>query len=123
MGKSFDAILESVAGIRGGKVAVLRAAEREATALRAAARSYKKHHWGLQHRKAARYLRCADPTGPVTEMGELFAIEYLSEKGDDGPSHYRHEFDSALPVLCFDKAGLLLIAGGDYRTEERGVVG
>jgi hypothetical protein len=116
-------ILASVASIKGGAAAVLRAAKREATALRAARGSYKRHHWGLTGPRGARELRCADPSGPVTEMGLLYAVEYLSEKGDDGESMYRHELEAPYPVLAFDRAGLLLIAGGGYKVEERGIVG
>lgn len=117
------AVLETVSSIKGGAAAVLRAAKREATALRAGARSYKRHHWGKQGKRAARELRCADVSGPVTEMGALFAVEYITDKGDDGESIYRHELESPLPVLAFDRSGLLLIAGGGYSVEERGIVG
>lgn len=116
-------ILDGVAGIRGGRAAVLRAAAREAKALKLGVRSYKAHHWGLVGEKRAKALRVADVSKPCTDMGELFAVEYLTEKGDDGPSLYRHEFESRLPILAFDSAGLLLIAGGSYTVEERGIVG
>lgn len=116
-------ILESVKGIRGGRAAVLRAAAREAKALQLGLKSYRAHHWGLQGKPSARALRVADVSKPCTDMGELFAVEYLTEKGDDGPSLYRHEFESKLPILAFDAAGLLLIAGGSYTVEKRGIVG
>lgn len=71
----------------------------------------------------AKEYRTADVSTPCTELGALYAVEYITDKGDDGESIYRHEMGDPLPILAVDRAGLLLIAGGGYTVETRGIVG
>ncbi len=127
MPRDYDAelseVLATVAHIRGARSIVLRAAAREAKALRGGHESYRRLHWGREGRDTARELRTADVTTPCTELGALYAVEYITDKGDDGESIYRHELEDPLPVLAVDRRGLLLIAGGGYRVETRGIVG
>lgn len=116
-------LLDSVSHIRGARSVVLRAAQREAKALLGAHASFKRLHWGREGRDTAREFRTADVSTPCTELGALYALEYIADKGSDGESLYRHELEDPLPVLAVDRGGLLLIAGGGYTVETRGIVG
>ena len=84
-------------------------------------------HWGLRGKGRARDLRCADPTqGTLTELGELVAVVYLTEKAGDGLSEYTHRFKRGQrPVLAFTDLGRhsLVIAGGGYRMRVGGIDG
>ena len=61
-------------------------------------------------------LAAADPRIPSIELGELVAVIYRTKRGD-----HRHEFRGPRPRLAYNKSGLL-IAGGKYRLEGRGIV-
>jgi hypothetical protein len=99
-----------------------------------ALRVYMDRHWGLSARGI--YTRRApDPTlGTASAMGELVAIVYRTQKaGDPGPTDYEHVFgpdekatlrgsSKGLAVLAFNPSGLLIL-GGDYKVDSRGIVG
>lgn len=116
-------VLNQAASIPGGQTAILRAAQRELSALRKAKKAYKLTHWGEQGTPGAQNLRVADVRTAVTLLGVLHRVEYFTDKGGDGPSLYYHDFEARLPLLAFDAAGLLVVAGGSYRVGERGIVG
>ena len=57
--------------------------------------------------------------------GALESIEYLAEKGEDGPSWYVHDFDATHPTAA-SRAGSLEIrrAGSHFSIDlTRGIVG
>lgn len=99
----------------------------------AARREYERKHWGHKARGVARSLEVVDPShGSLVELGRLDRVEYVtSKKGDPSRATYFHDFEGERPVLAFhvcDRArcpdrGKLVIAGGSYRVEDRGIVG
>lgn len=92
----------------------------------AAARArYLAAHWGLAGDRAVADLPVADPFGgTLTVLGQLRSVEYEADKRGDGPSLYVHKFRRAYPLLCFTHFGphSLVIVGGDYRMQVRGIV-
>jgi hypothetical protein len=69
-----------------------------------------------------------DPTAaPLVELGALVSVEYETIKTGDGPSIYHHAFGDrhgrGRPVLVVNGEGRLLIVGGKYRVQRRGIVG
>lgn len=90
-----------------------------------ARRDYRRLHWGERGHNALTVLPVADPReGVVPELGELVSVVYRTTKDEKGECDWEHEFDPPRPILCYTLgARRLLIAGGDYRIEERGIVG
>lgn len=88
------------------------------------AQTFKRLHWG-QEGKGAIVLDAPDPNdGPVTVLGELRAVEYDTKKGrDEELVTYVHGFSRKKPFLCVNAKGRLLICGGSYVVETRGIVG
>ena len=67
-------------------------------------------------KRRTRELLAADPRIPSTELGELVAVVYRTKGGN-----HRHEFRHPRPRLAYNESGLL-IAGGSYRLDARGIV-
>ena len=89
----------------------------------AAKKQYKRDHWGRVGDEKVRRLLAADPNVPSVELGELVAVVYRTRKGDDKVlTDYEHEFSTPRPRLAYNEGGLL-ICGGRYRVETRGIVG
>ncbi len=90
----------------------------------AAAREYVKTHWGLRGPVESRRVRVADPFAEVpVEMGALVSVTYRTRKGLDRKLvDYEHFFERPLPRLCFTSGGII-IAGGGYKIDPRGIVG
>lgn len=105
----------------------------ERASSRAAQREYERKHWGHKARGVARSLEVVDPShGSLVELGRLDRVEYVtSKKGDPARATYFHDFEGERPVLAFHVCarsrcpdrGKLVIAGGSYRVEDRGIVG
>jgi hypothetical protein len=94
--------------------------------VRAALARYEVDHWGRRGpRPSAKDYATADPSKVCVELGKLVRIVYRTRKGNDVElTDYDHAFARPYPVLAFEPgAGLLLIAGGSYRVEPRGIVG
>jgi hypothetical protein len=92
----------------------------------AALKMYERTHWGQVGPLDWRALRCANPRAEkVVELGELVEVVYRTKKGTDRSlTDYEHGFRRELPRLCFTlESRLLVIAGGSYRVNERGIVG
>lgn len=89
---------------------------------------YRALHWGIPGDSPTRRVEAPDPRqGTLVEIGELRAVEYATEKYGDGPSIYRHRFRKAYPILAVqhfggDRYGGLIIVGGGYDVEWRGIV-
>lgn len=83
--------------------------------------SYKAMHWG-QAGKGMREGLAPDPSKPCTALGELHSVVYITQKGKDrAPTEYEHTFSRPRPVLVFNEDGLLIV-GGAYKVETRGIV-
>lgn len=95
--------------------------------LERASRSYTKTHWGRAPREVV-MVDAAEPSGSLAlpALGKLVSVVYETRKGRDRePTQYEHEFRRPLPLLLYapHQRGRLIIAGGSYRTDERGIVG
>jgi hypothetical protein len=99
--------------------------------LRDGRNGYKETHWGNPGRAGLGSGVVVDPSaGPLIVLGELAEIGYLTDKGDDGPGLYVHEFDEERPpILCYGKdstgkMGLVIARGhSKYTITPRGIVG
>lgn len=89
-----------------------------------ASASYVKTHWGQEGSRTTRMLRAADPhAGPVTEMGQLVSVVYRTKKGRDAElTDYEHKFRAGT-YLAYNRDGLLMVVGGTYTLNERGIIG
>lgn len=89
---------------------------------------YTSLHWGARAPARLSRWEAPDPrAGPLVELGALLAVEYETSKSGDGLSVYRHEFGDArgrgCPILAITIDRRLVIAGGNYRVRDRGIVG
>lgn len=95
--------------------------------LERASLEYRKTHWGKRPREVV-MVDAADPSGQraLPALGELHSICYETRKGKDRrPVLYEHEFEATKPLLLYVPAqrGRLVIAGGSYKVDERGIIG
>lgn len=129
-GEVLEALTEDGEAAVDRLVAELEARERRANpeprgaAEHAAVRRYKRVHWGVPGDGKIHRGRAADPRKTSTALGTLVSVVYCTQKGGDGELvEYEHKFSrKSPPVLAFNREGLLII-GGSYRVEERGIVG
>jgi hypothetical protein len=92
-------------------------------ATKKAVKFYREFHWG---RKPKRITRAEVATAPATlvKLGELQNVTYTAKKGKDPIADYTHDFEVPRPVLAADpETRRLHVVGGDYKIEERGIVG
>jgi hypothetical protein len=89
-----------------------------------AQRLYEAMHWGIPP-KRTRHVRTRLPRH-LAELGRLESVVYSTNKKGDGPSHYEHSFGEeggAKPRLAVDaETRDLVIVGGDYDVQARGIV-
>jgi hypothetical protein len=105
----------------------LGALERIVTSIERTAVEYRKTHWGKPPREVV-LVDAADPSAETAlpALGMLHSITYETRKGKDKRLIlYEHEFHEPKPLLLYSPAqrGKLIIAGGTYRTDERGIIG
>jgi len=85
---------------------------------------YRETHWGDKGKGRAPLLRVADPregTAPV--LGTLIEVVYETTKAGER-AEWEHAFDAPRPKLLYSvRSRLLMIAGGAYTVNERGIVG
>jgi hypothetical protein len=90
-----------------------------------AKKDYRRVHGGLRGNGRAVETVAANPLLPLVELGQLVSVVYRTRKGKDHmPTDYHHEFSArGLPLLAFEKGtSLLVIAGGIYHVNERGII-
>lgn len=92
---------------------------------RAARDEYLNVHWGDPGTDPDQVLPVADPTERCfVVLGTLACLGYETFKRGAGHALWVHEFSRKRPVLCFSrKTKRLVIAGGSYTVNERGIVG
>ena len=85
---------------------------------------YAAMHWGQKGTTPEKTMRAADPKAePLVELGTLISVVYRTKKGSDRElTDYEHEFEGTRPTLAFHTGGLV-IAGGGYKVNTRGIVG
>ena len=86
--------------------------------------SYEQLHWGREGKPTV--VEEEPLAGPLTHLGALAQIGYVTEKGGDpGPTNYLHSFDRPYPGLYVDANGLLRILRGRsrYRIGSHGIEG
>jgi len=94
---------------------------------REAEREYVSTHWGIEGPRGVFKLPAPDPTfGAATALGHLVSVTYRTTKLGDGDdlTDYEHKFAvrGGRPVLAFNDTGLLILGGG-YTVNYRGIVG
>jgi hypothetical protein len=91
---------------------------------RDAADLYRELHWGIPA-KRTRHVRTRVPLA-LAELGRLESVTYSTNKRGDGHSHYVHEFGEEggqKPRLAVDAHTRdLVIVGGDYDVQPKGIV-
>lgn len=87
---------------------------------------YVSAHWGQEGNRRPERLRAAliGEGAELVLLGDLVSVVYRTQKGlDTEPTDYEHHFATPRPRLAYTRGGLLVIAGGRYRIEDRGIVG
>jgi hypothetical protein len=94
---------------------------------RAAEAFYRTFHWGRRGARAGRLVEVPRvfPGEPLAELGEMTLVGYGTRKGGERvASEYVHEFKRPYPTLAYSlRERALVICGGGYRVEARGIVG
>ncbi len=122
-------LLDRVGATPGAMRELVDMAEKSARVIAAGADEYRASHWGKSGTGGAERLNVVDPRSAeaTVVLGELVEVAYETQKGKErAPSIYVHPFEGTRPLLCYVpgmKARGLLIAGGSYRVEHRGIVG
>jgi len=93
--------------------------------LRRADSFYKQFHWDRDAKEIIKVTGVRGVPPVLVSLGELHAVEYKAQKGNDKRKEtYRHVFKAARPLLCCDPQGRnLYIIEGDYTITERGIEG
>lgn len=87
-------------------------------------RRFRESHWGLEASGVKR-AGAPDPRAGVTKLGELISIVYRGPKGTLEVFDWEHAFGTrgkGRPVLAYNESGLVIV-GGTYTVNERGIVG
>lgn len=85
--------------------------------------SYEALHGGDAGAHENTYIFVPDPRGELVMLGELRSLIYRTVKGGE-LADYEHKFGSPRPTLAVTTTDAgLVIAGGDYKVNERGIVG
>jgi hypothetical protein len=87
---------------------------------------YVKTHWGQDGTRGAERLKVATLAegASLVLLGDLVSVVYRTRKGlDQDAVDYEHHFATPRPRLAYSESGLLVIAGGRYRIDERGIIG
>lgn len=89
-----------------------------------AVKNYARLHWGQFGNRDVKKMDVGDPRQVLTVLGVLSRVEYVTKKGHDKSLvTYFHDFSKREPpLLVVDRDGKLLIAGGIYKVETRGIV-
>jgi hypothetical protein len=80
-------------------------------------------HWGIPARRVKR--RHVSPAPKVlTELGELVAVTYRTNKRGESAQFFEHEFEGKRPRLGMDiKNRRLHVVGGGYTVTPDGITG
>ena len=91
--------------------------------LKTAIKRYKGFHWGLDPDVVDVIETPGRWPDVLVALGELEAVIYRTTKGREKAA-FIHDFGGSLPILAMDpETDHLYIVGGDYRIEDRGIVG
>lgn len=83
---------------------------------------YKAFHWGDPGEWSHKRLFVPSPhASKIILIGELVDVTYLTRKGRE-TAEWNHRFERKRPLLAYNTDGLLIV-GGNYRVETRGIVG
>ena len=94
------------------------------TSVKDAVQVYQDVHWGAPDTMPDAMVDVADPRERnFAVLGELVEIVYSTDKGE-GVVEYEHAFKRPRPLLMFSpQTKRLLVGGGSYTVNGRGVVG
>jgi hypothetical protein len=114
--------IESAGDVRGLQEAIADAVERMAKGGRRAAKDYESFHWGIEPDGTRAWeAPLVRPHDVLTELGELVEVAYQTTK--DETAVWVHPFQSPRPVLASTSTGRIVVVGGNYRINRRGIVG
>lgn len=83
---------------------------------------YRRTHWG-QEPDTVIAVKPPAAKGDLVALGQLERVRYKTEKGDDGPSLYEHQFENEKPTLAYDSRKRLFLVGGNYKVKPSGIEG
>jgi hypothetical protein len=90
---------------------------------RATRKAFKDFHWGDDATGSQKVdVPRIDRSTVLYELGELSEIAYITDKNGEF-AEWVHKFKVERPRLCATAEGHLVIVGGDYAVNERGIVG
>jgi hypothetical protein len=116
-----DLVVVEVARARVGVKKV--AAQVSAKALKQAEADYRGFHWGDEPTwEVGAQAPAVRAKESLTVKGEILDVVYKTAKAGE-VYEWTHRFKTPRPVLAQTKAGGLVIVGGSYFVEDRGIVG
>ena len=105
------------------KRAIEASADRVKRQLRTAKRKFREFHWQDEPEQIQRVNVPTIQAGDsLYSLGELISVTYRASKANE-VFDWHHEFEQSRPELAATTSGDLVIVGGNYRIEERGIVG
>ena len=88
-----------------------------------AARDFKSFHWGDEAtREVEEGAPAVAPGDLLYELGELVEVVYETSKNGE-TFEWQHTFEHPRPRLAATKTGGLVVVGGSYSVNNRGIVG
>ena len=125
MNRKLRAILRDIEGRPEAEAAAVAALAPIADQLEAAEKAYREFHWGDDPDATIdAEIPKVRPGDVLPVLGELVRLDYLAKK-DGELATWWHPFQRRRPLLastCSDRPRLLIV-GGDYKIEPRGIVG
>lgn len=91
---------------------------------RRAQEAYEEFHWGNEPDEILEVASERFAGEELVQLGALRAVIYTTQKGDEPPTDYIHDFElegDETPRLCVDEDGELAIIGGGYDVTPRGI--
>ena len=77
-----------------------------------------------EHAGKAELMAVPEPTAATVVLGELAEVSYITSKRSGGKVEYVHRFSRPRPKLLADPDGkALFISGGNFKIDDRGIVG
>jgi hypothetical protein len=125
MNRKLRALLRDIDGDPAAEAAAVAALEPVRAQLDAAERAYREFHWGDDPDATIDATIPAIAPGDVLPvLGELVRVDYLAKKRGELATWW-HPFQTPRPLLAStcDSRPRLVIVGGGYKIEPRGIVG